>query len=296
MTAAPQTSPLRPIAVTLEMIKFQHTVFALPFAFLAAFAAAGGWPPLGKIGWIVVAMVGARSAAMAFNRLVDAEVDAENPRTRMRALPAGLVNRGFVLLFTVASASLFVVAAWKLNRLALLLSPLALLIILGYSFTKRFTALSHLVLGASLAMAPVGAGVAIEGRIDPRLLPLAGAVLLWTAGFDILYSLQDVAFDRLQGLHSLPVRIGERGALRLARLFHLATVALFVVFGFMNGMGLIYGIGVLAAALLLIWQHSVVSPEDLSRINAAFFTANGVLSIVLFACGACDILISNTPH
>src|ERR1017187_6041761 len=170
-------SIFRPVNVTLEMIKFQHTVFALPFAFLAAFAAAGGWPPAAKIAWIVVAMVGARSAAMAFNRLVDHDIDAENPRTKMRALPAGLVSRGFVAVFTVAAAAVFVFAARELNHLALLLSPVALLIVLGYSYTKRFTSLSHLILGLSLAIAPVGAGVAIEWRVGPRLLPLAGAVL-----------------------------------------------------------------------------------------------------------------------
>jgi 4-hydroxybenzoate polyprenyltransferase len=281
----------RSISTTLEMIKFQHTVFALPFAFLAALTAAHGVPPWPVIGWIVVAMVGARSAAMAFNRFVDAEIDARNPRTATRALPAGLVSRAFVLSFTIAAAALFIFAAWRLNRLAFILSPLALLIVCGYSFTKRFTALAHVILGLSLAIAPIGAAIAVEGKWNGRIVPLAAGVLLWTAGFDILYSLQDVDFDRRSGLHSIPVRLGNVGALRLARVLHLFAVAGFVAFGLLNGFGAFYFAGIVAAIALLIWQHSLVTPTDLSRIDAAFFTANGVLAIVLFACGACDILI-----
>lgn len=281
----------RSVATTLEMIKFQHTVFALPFAFLAAVTAAHGIPSWSTIAWIVLAMVGARSAAMAFNRLVDAEIDARNPRTATRALPAGLVTRSFVLFFTIASAALFVFAAYRLNALAFALSPLALLIVLGYSFTKRFTALAHIILGLSLAIAPIGAAIAVEGRWNARIVPLALGVLLWTAGFDILYSLQDVDFDRNSGLHSIPVRLGAPGALLLARVLHLIAVICFVIFGVVNGFAVFYFVGVAAAIALLIWQHSLVSPTDLSRINAAFFTANGILSVVLFVCGACDILI-----
>ncbi|MDX1583883.1 MAG: UbiA-like polyprenyltransferase, partial [Thermoanaerobaculia bacterium] len=217
---------LRPVIVTLEMIKFQHTVFALPFAFLAALTAARGLPGLHETFWILVAMVGARSAAMAFNRLVDVDLDSKNPRTASRALPAGLVSRGFVIAFTIVSSALLVVAAWQLNPLALALSPVALIIVLGYSFTKRFTALSHVFLGLALAVAPVGAAVAIEGRIDLRMWLLAGAVLTWTAGFDILYSLQDIEFDRREGLHSIPSRLGSVRAFLLSRTLHVLTVGL----------------------------------------------------------------------
>lgn len=281
----------RPVLVTLEMIKIQHTLFALPFALLGALTAANGLPGMREITWIVVAMVGARSAAMAFNRLVDVEIDRKNPRTSTRALPAGLVTRGFVIGFTVLSCALLVTAAWQLNPLALALSPLALIIILGYSFTKRFTALSHVFLGLALAVAPVGAAVAVEGRIDPRMWLLAGAVLTWTAGFDVIYSLQDVEFDRSEGLHSIPSRLGPVQALAIARIFHVITIAMLIAFGHVYDFGLIYFAGVVAAVILLIWQHSIISPTDLSRINAAFFTANGVLSIVLFLFGACDILL-----
>lgn len=281
----------RPILITLEMIKFQHTLFALPFALLAAFVAANGIPRLETILWILCAMVAARSAAMAFNRLVDANIDAENPRTAARALPAGLVSRNFVIAFILASAAIFFFAAWRLNPLAFALSPVAMLIILGYSFTKRFTSLSHLVLGLALAIAPVGAWIAVRGTLDPRVLPLALAVLFWTGGFDTLYSLQDVEFDRRRGLYSIPAALGPQRALLVARLFHLVTLASLVVFGMINHLGVAYFAGVIAAGALIAWQHSIVSPNDLSRINAAFFTANGVLSIVLFVLGACDILL-----
>ncbi|HVT43681.1 MAG TPA: UbiA-like polyprenyltransferase [Thermoanaerobaculia bacterium] len=284
----------RAVAVTLEMIKFQHTVFALPFAFLGAFTAAGGVPEARTILWILVAMVGARSAAMAFNRLADERIDAANPRTQSRALPAGLVSRSFVAAFTIASIALFLLAASMLNRLAFLLAPLALVIILGYSLTKRFTSLSHLILGLALAIAPAGAAIAVSGHFDPRILPLALAVLFWTAGFDVLYSLQDVAFDHAMRLHSIPAAIGPHRALLVARLFHLMTIASLALFGIAAGFGWLYFAGVAAAAALLVWQHSIVSADDLSRIDAAFFTANGILSIVLFVFGACDILIRSS--
>lgn len=285
------TSLFRPVALTLEMIKFQHTLFALPFAFLGAFTAAGGVPTAHQILWITVAMVGARSAAMAFNRLADARIDAANPRTASRALPAGVVSTRFVALFTIASAALFVFAAGQLNRLALVLSPVALLIILGYSFTKRFTSLSHLLLGLSLGIAPVGAAIAVEARIDPRMFLLAGAVLFWTAGFDILYSLQDVESDRRLGLFSIPSRLGPARALVVSRLFHLVTLTLFAAFGLAFDFGAVWWAGAALALALLVWQHSLVSPDDLSRIDAAFFTANGILSVVLFVLGAADILL-----
>jgi len=281
-----------PIGVTLEMIKFQHTVFALPFAFLAAFTAARGIPSIRTVVWIVVAMIGARSAAMAFNRLVDARIDSENPRTSARALPAGLVSQSFVIIFTIASIALFVVAAWQLNRLALMLTPLALLVILGYSFTKRFTSLAHLVLGLALAIAPAGAWVAVRGTLDVAVLPLSLAVLLWTSGFDILYSMQDLEFDRSRGLYSIPSRLGGRKALITARFLHAGALGALVLFGVLNRFGAIYFAGLFPAAGLLIWQHSVVREDDLSRINAAFFNANGLLALLLFACGACDILVA----
>lgn len=273
------------------MIKFQHTLFALPFAFLAAFAAANGIPALRTIFWIAVAMVGARSAAMAFNRLADARIDAENPRTKTRALPAGLVTKSFVIVFTAASAALFVFAAWQLNRLAFLLSPLALVVVLGYSFTKRVTALSHVFLGLSLAIAPVGAAIAVSGRFVPSSIILAAGVLVWTAGFDILYSLQDVEFDRERALFSIPGKLGPARAILVARILHALAIIAFVAFGIIGGFGWIYYLGTIAAAALVVWQHSIVSPNDISRIDAAFFTANGILSIVLFVCGAADILL-----
>lgn len=280
-----------PIGVTLEMIKFQHTVFALPFAFLAAFTAASGIPPVRTIVWIVVAMIGARSAAMAFNRLVDARIDLENPRTSARALPAGLVTKSFVIAFTIASIALFVFAAWQLNSLALFLTPLALFVILGYSFTKRFTSLAHLVLGLALAIAPAGAWVAVRGTLDVAVLPLSLAMLLWTSGFDILYSMQDLDFDRSRGLYSIPSRLGGRRALLTARLLHVGALGALALFGVLNEFGVIYFAGLIPAAGLLIWQHSIVREDDLSRINAAFFNANGMLAILLFGCGACDILV-----
>lgn len=282
---------LRQVALTLEMIKFQHTVFALPFALLAAFASANGIPELRVLGWILVAMAGARSAAMAFNRLVDEKIDAENPRTASRALPAGLVSRAFVAIFTVISSAVFVLATWMLNQLAFFLALPTLAVLLGYSFTKRFTALSHVVLGLALGIAPIGASIAVIGSIDPRVFPLAAAVLLWTAGFDILYSMQDVDFDREKGLFSIPSRIGRRNAFRLARTLHILTLAGLGAFGILFGFGWLYWIGVVAATGLLLWQHSIISPEDISRIDAAFFTANGTLSIALFLFGAADLLL-----
>lgn len=282
---------IRSLIVTLEMIKIQHTLFALPFALLAAVTAAGGFPSATIVLWIIVAMVAARSSAMAFNRLVDAEIDRKNPRTASRAIPAGLLSRSYVALFVVVSSAVFIGAAWKLNRLAFLLAPVALAVILGYSLTKRFTSMSHLFLGLALGIAPVGAAIAVEGRFDPRMLSLAAAVMTWTAGFDILYSLQDVGFDRDEGLFSAPSRFGPRGAILLSRLLHVVTVLLLVFYGVLYDFGVLYYAGALIGAGLLVWQHSLVSADDISRIDAAFFTANGILSIVLFVLGACDTLL-----
>ena len=275
------------------MIKFEHTLFALPFAFLGMMLAAEGWPAWRTVGWIVVAMVGARSAAMGFNRLADRHIDAENPRTADRALPAGQVSPVFVAGFVAVSAGLLVLATWRLNPLALKLSPLALFVVLGYSYTKRFTSWSHLVLGLSLAGAPLGAWIGVRGDVQSAPFVLGGAVLLWVAGFDILYSLQDLEFDRQRGLHSAPVRLGETGALVLSAGLHVAVLALLALlpFAYPPGLGLGWGVGVAGCAALLGWQHWIVRPDDLSRLDAAFFQANGLLAVWLFGAAAVDLLM-----
>jgi|CXWL01.1.fsa_nt_gi 4-hydroxybenzoate polyprenyltransferase len=287
----PETPPTQ-LRIVLEMIKFEHTVFALPFAFLGMILAADGWPRWQTVAWIVVAMVGARSAAMAFNRLVDRHIDAANPRTATRALPAGQVSPGFVALFTVIGLGLLTLAAWQLNPLTLKLLPIAVVVLLAYSYTKRFTALAHLVLGLALAGAPVGAWVAVRG--DLRLTPfvLGAAVMLWTAGFDVLYALQDYEFDRGVGLHSIPVAFGRTRALAISALLHVGMVALLVVLPttYEPGLGGAYWLGVAGCIGLLCWQHWVVRPNDLSRLNAAFFGANGWLSLWLFGTTAVELL------
>ena len=266
------------------MIKIEHTLFALPFAFLGAVLAARGLPSAWQILWIVVAMVGARSAAMAFNRIADRSFDAKNPRTASRALPAGLLSVGFVWAFTIVSAALFLFAAAMLNRLTLMLSPVALACVLLYSLTKRWTLLSHLVLGLSLSIAPTGAWIAVRGAIDsPVPLLLSLVVLLWTAGFDVLYACQDYDFDRREGLKSIPARVGITRALWIARALHatafLALVWLFLI----TGLGPIAFVGVIATGALLIYQHRLVRADDLSRLNAAFFTTNAFVSVILLA-------------
>ncbi len=286
-------SPRSQLRTVLEMIKFEHTVFALPFAFLGMMLAAEGWPSWGTVGWIVVAMVGARSAAMGFNRLADRRIDAGNPRTADRALPAGEVSAGFVVGFVVASLALLVLAAWRLNPLALKLSPVAIVVVLGYSYTKRFTSLSHFVLGLGLAAAPIGAWIAVRGDVALTPLALGAAVLLWVAGFDILYALQDLAFDRASGLHSIPVTMGVPRALILSAILHLGMLVLLVRIPKLYGdaLGLWYWLGVAGCAALLAYQHWIVRPNDLSRLDAAFFQANGLLGVWLFALTAIDILI-----
>ncbi len=266
------------------MIKIEHTLFALPFAFLGAVLAARGLPSSWQILWIVVAMVGARSAAMAFNRIADRNYDARNPRTASRALPAGLLSVGFVWLFTVAAAALFLLAAAMLNRLTLILAPVALACVLLYSFTKRWTQLSHLVLGACLAIAPTGAWIAVRGEIGsavPLLLSLV--VLLWTAGFDVLYACQDYDFDRRENLRSIPARFGISRALWIARALHAAAFLALVWLFFVTELGLIALAGVVATGALLIYQHRLVRADDLSRLNAAFFTTNAFVSVILLA-------------
>jgi 4-hydroxybenzoate polyprenyltransferase len=276
------------VFIILEMIKFEHTVFALPFALLSALLAARGIPEWRTLGWILVAMVGARSAAMAFNRIADMRYDALNPRTANRALPRGILTVGQVALFTVVSATVFVFAAWQLNPLCFALSPVALLWILAYSYTKRFTALSHLWLGLSLGIAPVGAWLAVRGQFDVVPILLSLAVMLWTAGFDIIYSLQDVQFDRQVGLRSLPQALGEARALWLSRLMHVGMVALLLVVGRLASLHWGYDAGVVAVAALIAYEQSLVKPNDLSRVNLAFFTLNGWVSVLLFACTLAD--------
>lgn len=291
------TNPFRKIAIILEMIKFEHTLFALPFALismLVAFDVGPGfhspkfWPTL---GWILAAMVGARSAAMAFNRIADAKVDAANPRTAGRAIPKGIVSAGAAWAFTVVSAGLLVFAAYMLNPLALALSPVALAVILLYSYSKRFTSLSHLWLGLALGIAPVGAWIAVTGKIGFPSLILSAAVILWTAGFDIIYSLQDLDFDRRMGLYSLPAKIGPARALLVSRLLHVVMLGLLVWFGMASARGKVYYIGVIHVAVLLAYEQRLVKPNDLSRVNAAFFTVNGLLSVALLTFVALDVFL-----
>jgi 4-hydroxybenzoate polyprenyltransferase len=282
---------LRSIGVTLEMIKWEHSVFALPFALTGAMLAAGGWPPVHTLAWIIVAMVAARSAAMAFNRLADAAFDAANPRTASRALPAGTLSRGFVAGFVVLACAVLVLAAWQLNRLSLMLSPVAVAVLLLYSYTKRFTRWSHLALGFALGMAPAAAWIAVRSSLDLRILLLTAAVTLWVAGFDILYACQDYDFDLRAGLYSVPKAFGIARALAIARALHVLMLALLggVVFAF--GLGIVAAAGVFVVALLLTYEHSLVAPDNLSRLNAAFFTMNGVISLVFFAFVAGDLLL-----
>ena len=279
------------LRVTLEMIKWEHSIFVLPFALCGAMLAAHGLPNGHVLVWIVVAMVAARSAAMAFNRLADASIDAANPRTRARALPSGTLTPAFVARFVVVSSAIFVFAAWQLNRLAFLLSPLALAILLLYSFSKRFTRWSHLVLGFAMGIAPSAAWIAVRGSLDPRILLLTAAVTFWGGGFDVLYACQDYEFDRQTGLHSLPRYCGIGRSLWIARGFHLAMLLLLVSLIVVFGLGKMAVAGVVAVALLLGYEHSLVSPGDLSKLNAAFFTMNGVISVVFLLFIAGDLLV-----
>ena len=273
----------RNIRTTLEMIKIEHTLFALPFAFLGAVLAARGIPTLWQIVWITVAMVGARSTAMAFNRIADRNYDARNPRTSTRAIPAGTLSVGFVWGFTVLSASIFFLAAAMLNRLTLLLSPVALLSILLYSYTKRWTALSHLVLGWCLSIAPTGAWIAVRGTLDSAVpLLISAVVMLWTAGFDVLYACQDFEFDRGEGLYSIPARFGIGISLWISRALHAGAFAALVALYFLTNLGVLAIVGVVVTGALLIYQHTLVRADDLSRLNAAFFTTNAFVSVILF--------------
>jgi 4-hydroxybenzoate polyprenyltransferase len=285
---------LRNARITLEMIKWEHSVFALPFALCGAMLAARGIPTLHQLLWIVVAMVSARSAAMAFNRLADASLDAANPRTQARALPAGELTPNFVRNFVGLSSVVFVIAAFELNRLAFLLSPVALAIILLYSYTKRWTRWSHLVLGFALGIAPAAAWIAVRGSLDSRILLLTAAVTFWVAGFDVLYACQDYAFDEQAGLHSIPRYCGIAKSLWIARSLHLVMLVLLALLIFAFSLGPLSTVGVAAVFLLLGYEHSLVSKDDLSKLNAAFFTMNGVIAVVFFIFLALDLTLHHS--
>jgi 4-hydroxybenzoate polyprenyltransferase len=282
---------LHNLRVTLEMIKWEHSIFALPFALCGAMLAAGGVPAWHQLAWIIVAMISARSAAMAFNRVADAAIDAANPRTQTRALPTGTLTPSFVTTFVVISCAVFVLASSQLNHLTFILSPLALAIVLLYSYTKRFTRWSHLVLGFALGIAPAAAWIAVRASLDLRILLLTAAVTFWVGGFDVLYACQDFDFDREAELHSLPRYFGIRAALMIARLFHVIMLLLLVALVITFGLGKFAVAGVVAVAILLAYEHSLVSSHDLSKLNAAFFTMNGVISVVFFVFLAVDLLV-----
>ncbi len=282
------------IRTTLEMIKIEHSIFALPFAMIGALLAARGWPTGHQVLWIIVAMVGARSAAMSFNRLIDHKLDAQNPRTAERALPAGLLSIRFVAVFALFSSAILVFAAYQLNSLAFRLSPVALAILFLYSYTKRFTVYSHLVLGFCLGIAPVAAWIAIRGSLSPSILLLTAAVTLWTAGFDILYACQDIDFDRRAGLHSVPQRWGIARALQVSTAMHALMVVLLFGLARAEQLGWISLLGVAVTAALLLYEHSLVKPFDLSRLDAAFFSINGWIGILLMLFWGIDI-VSRSP-
>jgi len=284
------------LRTTLEMIKFEHTLFALPFAFLGAVLAADGLPAWRQLLWITVAMVGARSAAMTFNRIVDREIDAANPRTANRELPSGRLSLSFAWAFLLASVAVFVFAAYSLNWLTFALSPVALISVLGYSYAKRFTALAHMLLGWALAISPTAAWIAVRGAIDSEVpILLSVFVLMWTSGFDVLYACQDQEFDRKAGLHSIPARFGIARSLWIARLFHLqAAIVLLLILAF-TGLGWPAYLGAGAVMALLAYQHTLVKPNDLSKMNAAFFTTNAFVSVILFISFAAAVLLGK-PH
>jgi len=286
-------TPWHHLATTLEMIKWEHSVFALPFALTGAVLAAQGIPRLAQLIWIVVCMVSARSAAMAFNRWADAGLDAANPRTKMRAIPAGLLSRTFVGWFTLATSLIFFLAASRLNRLSFLCAPIVLAILLVYSYTKRVTRWSHLVLGLALGIAPSGAWVAVRGTLDPRILVLTLLVLCWVGGFDVLYACQDAEHDRRARLKSIPASLGIPEAFRVARALHIAMLALSLWLIHLFALGPVAWIGIAIVATLLLYEHSIVSPTDLTRMNAAFFTLNGFVSIVFFLFVAAAVLVKH---
>lgn len=283
---------LTKLGTTLAMIKFEHTLFALPFAFLGAILAAEGLPTLWQIVWITVAMVGARSAAMTFNRIIDRDIDAANPRTANRELPTGKLSLPFAWAFLYVSIGVFLIASYSLNRLTFALSPIALIFVLGYSYAKRFTAFAHLLLGSALAISPSAAWIAVRGDLlneVPLLLSLF--VMIWTAGFDVLYACQDFEYDRRQGLRSIPARLGVKNALWIARLFHFQAFIVLILLYFTTGMFWLALVGVIIVGALFIYQHTLVKPNDLSNMNAAFFTTNAFVSVILLATFGTSVII-----
>lgn len=282
---------LKKIKILFEDIKIQHTVFALPFAFMSAFMASKGIPPSDKLLWILMAMVGARSAAMSFNRIADADYDKKNPRTMERAIPKGEIKKSQYLIFLIISTFLFLFSCMMLNRLALILSPIALFIIFFYSYTKRFTIFSHFFLGLALSLAPIGAWVAVREEISLASIVLGLAVIFWLAGLDIIYSCHDVEFDKKYGLFSFPARLGVAKALRLSAIFHSIMTAFLISLIFIGNLGLFYIIGVVLIAGLLFYEHSLIKPDDLTKVNVAFFNVNGIISIGLMVMTIIDISI-----
>ncbi|MBF0329676.1 MAG: UbiA family prenyltransferase [Nitrospirae bacterium] len=275
----------------LGMIKFSHSVFALPFAFTGALLAANGLPAWNTVFWIAVAMVGARSGAMGLNRIIDRRIDANNPRTKNREIPAGKISVRDAAIFTFVSFALMVYAAYSLNELCLMLSPVAISVLFLYSYTKRFTWLSHFVLGISISAAPLGAWIAVRGSFDFEILPLALAVVFWLAGFDVLYALQDVEFDKRHGLHSIPQQFGIKKSLSFARIFHGITLILFVLTGIIFNLNFLYWLGILVVIGLVVYEHSLVKPDDLSKLNMAFFNMNGYISITVLVFTALSLLM-----
>ena len=282
------------VRVFFNLVKFSHTVFALPFALTSAFVAAGGVPPLATLMWILLAMVSARTAAMAFNRLVDADIDAQNPRTADRALPRGTVRRREVAGLIIVSGAIFVFAASRLNPLCFALSPVALIVILGYSYLKRFTQWTHVFLGVALAIAPIGAWIAVRGQFGLFPVVLGLAVVLWVAGFDIIYACQDVEFDARHRLFSFPQKYGLANALKLSALLHLGAAAALLSLVSFPSLGLLYLIGVLIVSALLLYEHTLVKPHDLSKADSAFFTVNGLIAIVLMCFAIADLFVGRS--
>jgi len=279
------------LRTTLEMIKFEHSIFALPFALVAGMLAVRGWPAWREVFWLIVAMVGARSAAMTFNRIADRKIDALNPRTRMRALPAGRLTLRFAVGFTMVSCGLLALAAWQLSTLAFKLSPLAIAVLLLYSYTKRFTALSHLVLGIADGLAPVAAWIALRNSVSLSVLVLGAAVAFWVAGFDLIYACQDIDFDRGMRIHSVPQRFGIAAALYGSIACHIIMVALLVEVIRLEHLGWLATTGLVLMAALLAYEHTIVRPGDLSRLNSAFFNVNGYISLLFFFTWGADLLI-----
>lgn len=279
------------IVLYLRMIKFPHSVFALPFAFTGAIMAAGGIPPLEKIFWITLAMVGARSGAMGLNRIIDREIDRANPRTRNRELPMGIIMVSEAVLFTIISFVILILSAYMLNPLCLKLSPIAIAVLFLYSYTKRFTWATHFVLGLSLSAAPMGAWIAVRGTFDAEILPITVAVIFWLAGFDTLYALQDIEFDKSYGLSSIPKRFGIKKALFFARTFHLVSFLLLLLSGLLFKLGIVYWLGMMIVAGMLIYEHSLVREDDLSKLDIAFFNMNGYISLSVFVFTFLDYIL-----